>query len=191
MKNLFIIALLFLGLTANASDLLNLSISAENEIVTVSYKNIINTSKLKLIDNEGNVLFNETVEPAGYYKRSFNINNLPDGEYLVALENTSSISYATIKKGINGIEMISDPKNNVVFKPSYKVEDKMVMLSVTNPETTKANISVYNKDGVLVGSTTSRELIVKASFNFAEAPAGNYIITVAINNEIFTHEIEL
>ncbi|MAZ26303.1 MAG: hypothetical protein CL868_04390 [Cytophagaceae bacterium] len=189
-KNLLAVTALLIGLTANAAENFDLSIS-ENRTVTVSYENVASASKLRLMDANGVTLFNENVEPARSYKRTFNLEQLPQGEYIVALENDNFISYATFVKTPKEIKLISGGNNTVVFKPSYKQNENTVMLSVTNPTTTNASIKVYDKNGLLVASKNSKDLIVKEAFDFANAPRGTYTITIAVNNEIFTHKVEI
>lgn len=86
-------------------------------------------SFLKLQDLTGKNLFKKVLEN-DKYEAALDFEVIPVGTYFLEYENDRYVRTSVIKKTKNGLEIKGTPE--VAFKPSFKVEDNMVVVFLTN-----------------------------------------------------------
>ena len=55
----------------------------------------------------------------------------------------------------------------------------------------KTKIRVYDSYGILVGESSSSEMVVKKVFDFSQVPPGKYRVEVKIDEQMFLEELKI
>ena len=188
-KTLLLVSALILSFNVNAADGVAVTID-ENFQVRVAYTNAIEGAQIYLEDADGERLFNEYAGAQANDSKLLNLEELPAGKYYLIYEDNYAKSYTTILKEYDGLDIVSD-ESKTVFKPSYRVEDSLVLISFTNPKETKTSTRVYDKTGEILESISSNDLVVKQALDLNELPSGTYTIGVSIGDDYFSKSITL
>lgn len=187
-KNAFLVLSLCTGFLMEAAEDLDVRV-----LDNLNLKVAINSSEvgdiLLLKDTYGKVLFTDSIGEMESYQKTFNLELVPNGVYYLNLDKENSLLITTIKKTDNGLEI--DELSGFVFKPCFQVEDRLVKLFLSNPKQLKAEMKVYDSNGILVGDVKSNELTVKKTFDFSQVPSGNYKVEIKIDGQKFFKELEI
>lgn len=179
---------LTLGLNMNAAEGFAVTVK-ENNTLTVALNNITTGSQIMLEDINGEVLYNVSLEVPSFTK-SLSFEILPKGKYYLLLENEYSIIKKVVVKSANGIEIL-EKEGDMIFKPAYKVDGDLVMLSLTNPNEQKIEVKVYDIAGETVGTVVDSHLVVKQTLDFSKIKAGEYVISVKVGEDTFTKSVNI
>lgn len=191
MKNVvkfFLVAMLLNTGVMEASENLDIKVlDSQNLLVEL---NSGSTEDVLLIkDKFGKVLFKDIIPTNSTYQKTFNLELVPNGIYHLNLDNESRIQTTVIVKTNSGLEI--EKKSEFVFKPWFKIKDKLVRVQLTNPEQTKTFLNVYDSSGILVGNLNSKEVVLKKTLDFSKVPSGKYRIVIDSNGQKFTKEVNL
>lgn len=188
-KTLVLALTLTFSLNASAADGIAVTVN-ENFIVQVEYTNAIEGAQIYLEDVNGERLYTEYAGSVANDTKTLSLEELPVGKYYLIYEDDYAKSYTTIKKEYKGLDVVKD-ESKTIFKPNYKVQDDIVMISFTNPKEVKTTTRVYDENGSIIESLTDHNLVVKQALNFQELPAGNYRIGVSVGKDYFSKQIEI
>jgi len=188
-KTLVLALTLALSLNANAADGIAVTVD-ENFMVQVEYTNAIEGAQIYLEDVDGERLYTEYAGSVANDTKTLSLEELPVGKYYLIYEDDYAKSYTTIKKEFKGLDIVKD-ESKTIFKPNYKVQDDIVMISFTNPKEVKTTTRVYDETGAIIESLSDHNLVVKQALNFQELPAGNYRIGVSVGKDYFSKQIEI
>ncbi|MEH6659201.1 hypothetical protein [Leeuwenhoekiella marinoflava] len=185
-----VLALIFtFSLNASAADGIAVTVN-ENFMVQVEYTNAIEGAQIYLEDVDGERLYTEYAGTVANDTKTLSLEELPVGKYYLIYEDDYAKSYTTIKKEFKGLDIVKD-ESKTVFKPNYRVQDNIVMISFTNPKEVKTTTRVYDESGSIIESLSDHNLVVKQALNFQELPAGNYRIGVSVGKDYFSKQIEI
>ena len=188
-KTLVLALTLALSLNANAADGIAVTVD-ENFMVQVEYTNAMEGAQIYLEDVDGERLYTEYAGSVANDTKTLSLEELPVGKYYLIYEDDYAKSYTTIKKEFKGLDIVKD-ESKTIFKPNYKVQDDIVMISFTNPKEVKTTTRVYDETGAIIESLSDHNLVVKQALNFQELPAGNYRIGVSVGKDYFSKQIEI
>jgi len=188
-KTLVLALTLAFSLNASAADGIAVTVN-ENFMVQVEYTNAIEGAQIYLEDVNGERLYTEYAGSVANDTKTLSLEELPVGKYYLIYEDDYAKSYTTIKKEYKGLDVIKD-ESKTIFKPNYKVQDDIVMISFTNPKEVKTTTRVYDENGSIIESLTDHNLVVKQALDFQELPAGNYRIGVSVGKDYFSKQIEI
>jgi hypothetical protein len=165
----------------------NTIIKNDTKKTALVLKNVKQGNVLSIIDSDGNVLYKESIEFNGDYKKAFDLTQLPDGNYVFELEKDLEIK--TIPFSIAFDVVSFDAKNEVsYFKPFVKHENDFVYISKLNltKEATKINIyaNVNESYELVYSELVENANAIEKAFKLNK---GNYKIEISsINNEYTT-----
>lgn len=188
-KTLVLFTLILVSLNVNAADGIAVTVN-ENFKVNVAYTNAIQGAQIYLEDVKGERLFSEYAGNTANDTRTLSLEELPIGRYYLIYEDDYAKSYTTISRNYDGLDIVSD-ESKTIFKPSYKIDNGLVLISFTNPKEVKTTTRIYSEDGEIIESISDKDLIVKQALDLSTLPAGTYKIGVTIGDDFFTKEISL
>ncbi len=162
-------------------------LDSQNLMVEINSGSMGNVLLLK--DEFGKVLFKDSITTNSTYQKTFNLELVPNGIYYLNLDNESRIQTTAIAKTNSGLEI--EKESDFVFKPLYKIEDKLVRILFANFEQNKTFLKVYDSSGILIGNLNSKEVVLKKTLDFSNVPSGKYRIEIGINEQNFTKEVNL
>ncbi len=192
MKNVFRLALLvFLLISggAKAADELDVKVT-EKKTITIELDNLTTGAVLLLQGKNGEILFRDSVQAQRSYKRTLDLEVIPNGEYLVSLERENSVLTKKVVKSIGGVELNGDA-SQIIFKPCFKVMEREVQVFLTNPGKKTSYFHVYDSIGDLVTTVTNRGSVIRKSLDFSQVPAGEYTIKVRVGERTFTKSVKM
>lgn len=142
-----------------------------------------------IIDADGNVLYRGMISKNAKRATSFNLNNLPDGQYyLTAGNNAWWMSQGLTIKGnaLNvderGLQQVTQP--TVTAYEKNKIE---VVLPAKNID--QASVAIYDAQNVLVQSDTFKGPVRR--FDLSALPDGAYTFVVGPTEKKFTTRVDI
>ncbi|MCF4101946.1 T9SS type A sorting domain-containing protein [Gillisia sp. M10.2A] len=192
MGNLFKLSILALMLTAsfNVKAAEGLDVRINEETLFVEVQNSFMNASLTLKDEEGNLIFKDGLIDNKSYKKTLNFGTAQIGTYYLNFENEFYIFKKVIHRLNKGVK-IDKEASEIIFKPTYKISERKLMFSLTNPEEKMTQIEVYDVRGELVNSITSNDLIIKKTFDFKRVPKGEYLVKIKRGQQVFTKTMNL
>ncbi|MGO4911454.1 T9SS type A sorting domain-containing protein [Leeuwenhoekiella sp. MAR_2009_132] len=186
-KTLVMALVLAFSLNANAADGIAVTVN-ENFMVKVEYTNAMEGAQIYLEDAKGEKLYREYAGSLANDFKTLSLENLPSGKYYLIYEDDYAKSYTTIDKKVNGLDIVSD-ESKTIFKPNYKIQDGIVLISFTNPKEVKTTTRVYDENGEIIESISDKSLVVKQALNLSELRKGAYRIGITIGKDYFSKEV--
>jgi hypothetical protein len=180
----------FLFITAfGMANKIDLRIDSEENSKTLvfKYENLSTDARLKFIDEQGNVIFSESLADKAEYLKRFNLNSLEIGTYSLEVEDAIKETEYTILVEDTGISIENKLEKN---KPVFRKKDGLVYLNLLNLSKEEVEIKVYdNDDRVLFNQVFKNEGLIEKAFNFKSAYSGRYNIMVKNLNDKYFEEI--
>lgn len=161
-----------------------------NESVIIEITNETQNEKIKIYDNNGKVLFFESISGENYLK-TFAMNNLPSGQYYIEYENDNKVKVAIVNKTKDG-QLITSDFSKITFKPMFSQKGDYLSVGMTNVKHESVDITVNDQSGFeLVKIKDLNGLLISKTFNTKKLPKGEYIVNVACGNKSYTKVVDI
>lgn len=119
---------LFATLLSFANDASFYTISTDAKRTALTLRDVKEGNLLSIKDNNGVVLYKESIQKTGIYTKGFDLTSLPDGFYLFELEK--DIEIQTIPFTVKAKEVVfNKEKQESFYKPFTRVEGDLVFIS--------------------------------------------------------------
>ena len=180
-KGILIIALLA-TITGFAKDL-NVITKMDAKRTSLVLKNVKAGNQLTIKDNSGVTLYKESIEIDGFYKKGFDLTELPNGDYVFELEKDLEIKTIPFKVAFNRV-VFNKADEKTQFKPQVRETDDLVYVSKLNPNMMAASINVYALyDGtskLCHSEIIENKQVIEKAFKLEK---GNYKIVINSDNK--------
>jgi len=143
-------------------------------------------NQISIKDTNGLVLYTELVEITGIYKKGFDLNQLPDGDYFFEVEKDLEINTLPFTVTANEVS-INKENEETLFKPFTRQEKDLVYVTKFSPNNETIQVSVYanhEDDFQLVHSEKIEDAQIMERIYKLEK--GNYKIVINSNNKEYT-----
>ena len=142
-----------------------------------------------LVDADGNVLYRGLISKNAKRATSFNLNNLPDGQYFLTASNNSWwVSQAlTIKANALSVDERSLQQMTEPTLTAYEKNKIEVVLPAKNIN--EANVAIYDAQNVLVQTDTFKGSVRR--FDLSSLPDGVYTFVVGPNEKKFISRVDI
>jgi hypothetical protein len=144
---------------------------------------------LALIDADGNVLYRGVIAKNEQHATSFNLANLPDGQYYLTAGNNAWWMSQGLTIKANSVNV--DERNiQQVAKPTLTAYEKnkiKVVLPVSNVE--QSTVAIYDPQNVLVQTDSFKGSVRR--FDLSGLPDGAYTFVVGPDQKQFTTRISI
>ena len=145
--------------------------------------------KLKLLDQFGQVLYDESIQARAEYKKVFNLSTLPTGEYRLELEYPTKIQVMPITVGRGGIELHQQEAEEM-FKPSFRQRDSKISINMLNTQHNPLKIRVADDEGQLIyQDVLDNDLIIGKQYDLSQLDPGDYTVKLYTESRVFSHFI--
>ena len=159
----------------------------DSKTLVFKYDNLSTDATLKFIDEQGNVIFSETLEDKAEYLKRFNLNSLETGTYFLEVEDAVKETEYTILVEDSGISIENKLEKN---KPVFRKKDGLVYLNLLNLSKKEVEIKVFDNDNrVVFNQVFEKEERIEKAFNFKNAYSGRYNIMVKNLNDKYFEEV--
>ncbi len=149
MKNLLKISLLAATIfTASATyandEVYTLKVKADDSKSIRFFIDEASDINLSIREVNNDVLFEESIHSKGASTKTYDLNALPNGEYVLKVESDSKLAEYKIVIA-NNKAVISKPTMKYVFKPVITKENSLITLSLDNAGKEPVEVAVYNE----------------------------------------------
>ncbi len=196
MKNLARKSLVAVGLMMSLSTLANdneLAIKEkETNVTSIRFENVIQGSSLTIKDENGLVLYNESIEQSGDYSKGFDLSSLPNGDYFFELN--SELKLVVIPFNVDASEVVLDKgSEESIYKPAVVTKENMVYVSRTAIDESPLSCKIYYADNYdLVHRAKFEEMEeVNKAYDFSTTKKGNYVFVFESKGRKFTKNIKI
>ena len=142
-----------------------------------------------IIDTEGTVLYQGVVAQNKAGRQSFNLKNLPDGQYFITAGNNAWWMSQGVT--IRGNDLTVDSRNlQQVTQPTLTAYEKN-KIEVTMPATnvTDASVAIYDAQNTLVHA--EKFTGVARRFDLSSLPEGAYTFVVGPDQKHFSSRVDV
>lgn len=110
--------------------------------------NTINIMNLSIYDADDKLIHTEAVNSKKDFKRTYDLNDLPEGTYFLEVESDLTISRYEISVA-KATATLSANAISEDFKPvpAFLYKDGLVWVNIVNLDQAPVNIKIYDKDG--------------------------------------------
>lgn len=196
MKNLARKSLVAVGLMMSLSTLANdneLAIKEkETNVTSIRFENVIQGSSLTIKDENGLVLYNESIEQSGDYTKGFDLSSLPNGDYFFELN--SELKLVVIPFNVDASEVVLEKgSEESIYKPAVITKEDMVYVSRTAIDETPLSCKIYYADNYDLVHTAKFEEMeeVNKTYDFSTAKKGNYVFVFESKGRKFTKNVKI
>ena len=145
--------------------------------------------KLKLLNQFGQTLYNESIKAHEEYKKVLNLSTLPTGEYRLELEYPTKIQVMPISIERGSIEL-HQTETSELFKPFVRQKDSKVSINMFNTQQNPLKVRVADADGQLIyQDTLDSDLIIGKQYDLSELDPGDYTVNLYTQSRVFSHFI--
>ncbi len=149
-------------------------------------ENVKEGNLLSIKDNKGVILYKEVIKTNGHYEKGFDLNNLPDGDYIFELEKDLEVSIIPFNVILHKVNFNKNDEASY-FKPYIKQEDDLVIISKLASNLEKTSIEIYAVDAEDMKLRYSEKVenvqVIEKAFRLEE---GDFKIVISSNNKEYT-----
>jgi len=145
---------------------------------------------LSLIGADEEILFEENIHASAASSKIYDLNALPDGNYVLKVESDLKLAKYTVTIK-DGEAIVSEPKVSNVFKPVYTQNDQVITLSLDNLDKNPIEVKVYNEynDEVYNEVFKDKAQLTK-KFNISKTDSKELTFVVKFKDESFVKTIQ-
>ena len=184
MKTTLLVALMFGTLIGYANDAKNPTDLEAKKTVKVEFKNVKKGQTLTIKNEHGLSVYNQQINVAGNFSRTFDFSALENGIYTAELNKAFEI---IIKEFYvkNGLVTFLTNSSAKLFKPVIRTKDNLLYVSKLTFDKEELKVSIfYNGDEILTESLKGDNLI-KRIYKLSEIRKGDYKIVINSNNRTY------
>mgnify|MGYP003668447464 FL=1 len=141
--------------------------------------------------NDDNVFYSEEVSDKSLYLKKFNIKNLSDGNYFLAIEN--SLKKVTYNIHVTGNIVVIDDEIETL-KPVFQKKNSSILMSFLNKGREKVKLTIYdNENNQVYYEEFADKLVVEKAFDFTAIgyTDKNYRFVVKVKDELYFNELNV
>jgi len=177
----------------------NAKTSFDNTVVdaertSVTFANVKEGDLLSIKDENGIVLYKESIQHTGIYTKGFDLTSLPDGKYLFELDKDVEITVIPFKVSTNKVEFDKDLEKTI-FKPTTRVEGNFVFVSKLSLSEAPLKIKVYygsdfNNYDLIHSETIENTKLIERVYKLDGLNNGTFKIVYQTEGRQFTEIIK-
>ncbi|MGS2740096.1 DUF3244 domain-containing protein [Sinomicrobium sp. M5D2P17] len=187
-------ALMFMVVTAGAkTGELDFSLEVkgyEGKTVSFVVNNVQKSVGLSLIDKNNRVLYAENIEIDGEYKRTYNFDRLPEGQYFLEVESATKVKRYPIIVDAHSAKLYYN-ENNEMYKPIVSVRNKMVYVNLLSLDKSPLHVEVYDANSnLLYQETLKGSYELGKMYDFSNVNNGTYTLVMTHKNKTFVEKVK-
>lgn len=177
-----------------ASDVKLFTIKNEAEKTELTLLKVKKGNLLSIKNNNGIVVFKESLKENDSYKKEFDLTVLPDGAYVFELDKGLTINIIPFNVK-NNLVTFNKKKETTIYKPLVRVKDDTVYISKLALNGAPLKLEVYftrfNSDNVelMFKKTLEDPEIIKGIYKLSGLGLGTYKIKMFTEGRTFTEYI--
>ncbi|UKM65675.1 hypothetical protein GSB9_02246 [Flavobacteriaceae bacterium GSB9] len=142
---------------------------------------------LTIKDYNGVILYKETIESEGVYKKGFNLTALPDGDYFFEVDKFIEIKIIPFTVKSKKVLFHKEGKTSV-FKPYIRQKDGTVLITKLAPNLEPLKIKIYadynSEYSLMYSDVVENTRSIEKAYKLEKG--GNYKIEISSDNRTYT-----
>jgi hypothetical protein len=174
---------------SNVADSIIIKNTTESSILKIERLEAGSTLKIK--DEAGITLHKEKISNSGFYSKSFDLGNLPDATYYFELDNENEIIIVPVIVKNQKTTYLKN-EEQIIAKPTIKVEDRIVYVLQNSSANQKMDISIYYEGNELAYKDSVKDAMnFKKGYDFSGSLRGDYTIVVNTMGRSFSNQVSI
>lgn len=145
-NSLVIIAML--GVVTGYANLtpINASYGEDPKRTILTLESMREGQRLFIKSTNGTILYKESIDRSGSYKKEFDLTSLPNGDYFFEVDKDFEIKIIPFK--VNGAQVtFQKERTKSIFKPVVTIKDNIVTVSKLVLDNTSVDVKIYFDSG--------------------------------------------
>jgi len=148
------------------------------------------THYIKIVDENGTILFSEKSEDQEVFQRMYNLEHLIAGQYRVIIENEKKIIIQPILTNGRFLK-IKTAEQKEIYKPSLALKEAALVINMLHFEKGAIQLTLTDKSNAVIYSDEFRTYgSLNKQLNIARLPAEEYQLEIVTANYIVTKNID-
>lgn len=153
----------------------SLKVKNENSIVLL-IDDVKPGTQLTFKDKQSHILFEQILDTSEVFAKTFNIELLPVGDYLIEITDDTRIKTVPLNINKNGIQVLYT-ESSEYFKPFIREKGSLVYVNQFSPEGTPLYVAIYNRNNELVYEDHLKgNMALGKVYDFSKSMPGQYRI---------------
>lgn len=188
--NFSLVIIAILSTINSSASSIDFSLAVKNKQGKVVSFALREVSKIRLsvFDGENRVINEEVVNANGLISRTYNLEALPDGDYILEAESALKISRYCISVSGKVATLCPDAVSEI-YKPVFETTDGITSMSIDNASKSVVSISVVNGDGEVVYQSLAQDKSIFKYFDFAFEIKEEYTFIVKYDGRTFYNTV--
>jgi hypothetical protein len=174
-KKILVLAVMFGTYTSYATDALK---------VSTTLNSAKKGSLLSITDASGEVIY------SGNLTTLFDFSQLRDGNYTIEVNKNFEIDINSIIVKNHVVTFIEDSAEKI-FKPVFRTEDSMVLISKIALDTKEMQVELYYENELIHSETVKGHEILNRVYRLDETFKGEYTAIVKSNERVFIENFRI
>ena len=191
----FVLALMLMGLTSLAREkgpFLKVNEKGGKEFFLFIDEATANADEalISLKDVTGEILYSENLTRGNQYRKLFDLNALPKGEYILQIEDGTRIKTWPLNITEEGLNL-HNADNKDFYKPQIIEQgNNKVGVSMFNKSKSSGEVSIFDsKRNLMFSESLPSELVVQRMYDLSQLQAGSYDVALKIDGRRFTKTV--
>ena len=172
------------------SSLVGFSNTEINKKVTVEFKNVKKGHSLTIKDENGTELYSETMVENGNLSKILDVTSLDEGNYVIEMDKDYEIVIKKFQVSPNQVILLSD-EEKVVFKPVFRNQDNIVMVSKIEFDQEPTQIVIYFENEVIFSETVKNETLLNRVYKLDAEKKGSYKVFVYSQDRKYSNTFKI
>ena len=179
---------------ATAPTTLDKKFKIENTTLSINY--VKQGQQLVIKDSNGLVLYKESIDKSGMYKKGFDLTALPNGQYYFELDKDLEIQVIPFKVQMNKVEFLKD-KETKFFKPVIRFKDDKILLSRLSFDQKPLEVKIYYDNGdygdyaLLHTEKFDSQKVIERVYQLDKHKKGSYKVIVKTEGREFEETVTI
>ena len=158
--------------------------------VKVEFKTVKKGQTLKIKDENGTTIYEQTIQNSGVYSKIFDLTALKDGIYTTELEKDFEIVLKKIEVK-NGNVKFLEKENAKVFKPVIRNEGDLILISKITFNKQPVKVILYYENEVVLSETLKGEKLVNRVYKLSKIYRGDYKVVINTDNRNYIKNFDI
>lgn len=178
-KKNIVLVMLFTMLCSYATETPTLLINKDNK-TTLTLKDVKQGEQLIIKDIHGVILYRESIKKNGKYNKSFDLTNLPDGNYNFELDSEIKTTIIPFNVLLNTVKF-NKKDETIIYKAFVKLEENRLYITKLNLNKDALKIKLFYENDfgeyeLIYSETLEKSNKIQRIYKLSEDKKGDYKI---------------
>lgn len=169
----------------------------EKAEITLTLEDVKEGQQLLIKDVNGLILHRETIETTGVYNNTFDLTNLPNGNYYFEHQKAYQIKIIPFNVS-SGKVAFTTAKQTTIYKPVLRVKDNNLLVSKLALDKEPLDVKIYydgkfssNGYELIHSDNISDEMNIERIYKLDKKEKGNYRIVFESNGREYIENVKI